>query len=286
MTTAIADTLSYEATSRRIETAGYRLHYHEAGDGEPVVFLHGSGPGVSAWSNFRGNLPVFAQHFRTILLDMPGFGQSAMPTLDRLYPQIAAEATKELLDTLGIDKASLLGNSMGGYAAAEFALAYPDRLGRLVLMGPAGLAVNVFNPTESEGGHRLSDFLAAPTRANMVAWVETMVADMAVVDESLIEERLNNALAPGACEDTIAIFETFAKYPTDFPPWTRAHKIENETLITWGRDDNMLPVEGAFLAFSQMDNAELHIFSRCGHWAQVERKAAFERLVIDFLSRD
>jgi 4,5:9,10-diseco-3-hydroxy-5,9,17-trioxoandrosta-1(10),2-diene-4-oate hydrolase len=286
MTPAAETALSFEATSRRIETPGYRLHYHEAGAGQPLVLLHGSGPGVSAWSNFRGNLSAFAGRFRTILLDMPGFGQSGMPPLDRLYPQIAAEATLEFLDALGIEKASLLGNSMGGYAAAEFALTYPDRLERLVLMGPAGLAVNPFNPTDSEGSHRLSDFLADPTRANMVAWVETMVADMAVIDDSLIDERLQNALAPGVVEATIAIFETFAQYPTETPPWTRAHKIENDTLITWGRDDNMLPVEGAFLAFAQMTNAELHIFSRCGHWAQVERKAEFERLVIEFLSRD
>lgn len=276
---------SFEATSRVVDTPAFQLHYHEAGQGDPFILLHGSGPGVSAWSNFRGNLPVFAENFRTILLDMPGFGRSAMPDLDRIYPRIAADATVELMDKLGIERANLLGNSMGGYAAAEFALAYPERLDRLVLMGPAGLAVNTFNPTDTEGSHRLGDFMAEPTRENMVAWVETMVSDINVIDKDLVDERLESALADGVLANTFAIFETFSKYPTETAPWTRAHRIENETLITWGRDDNMLRLEGAFVSFAQMANAELHIFSRCGHWAQVERKQEFERLVVEFLTR-
>lgn len=281
-----ATTLNFEDTSQRISTPGYALHYHEAGAGDPFVLLHGSGPGVSAWSNFRGNLPAFARHFRTILLDMPGFGRSELPKLDRIYPVIAAEATLELIDALGIERVSLLGNSMGGYAAAEFALRYPDRVHKLVLMGPAGLAVNVFNPTGSEGSHRLADFLANPSREAMVAWVETMVSDMACVEDELIDERTANALKPGVIDDTLAIFETFGKYPADSPPWTRAHRITAPTLMTWGRDDNMLPLEGAFVSFAQMPDAELHIFSRCGHWAQVERKAEFERVVLEFLTRE
>jgi 4,5:9,10-diseco-3-hydroxy-5,9,17-trioxoandrosta-1(10),2-diene-4-oate hydrolase len=283
--TAIA-ALDYEGTSRRIATRNYQLHYHEAGEGPVLVMLHGSGPGVSAWSNFRGNLPTFARHFRTILLDMPGFGRSELPPLDRLYPEIAAEATREFLDALGIEKASLLGNSMGGYAVAEFALAYPQRVDRLVLMGPAGLAVSTFNPTHSEGSHRLADFLADPSRASMVSWVETMVSDIACVDDELIDERTRNALAPGVIDNTLSIFATFGQFPAERPPWTRASQITAPTLITWGRDDNMLRVEGAFLSFAQMPDVELHLFGRCGHWAQVERKPEFERLVVEFLTRE
>lgn len=284
--TSSTTTLDYERTSKQVRTPGYDLHYHEAGGGAPLVLLHGSGPGVSAWSNFRGNLPALARHFHTILLDMPGFGRSALPELDRIYPVIAAEATLELIDTLGLDRISLLGNSMGGYAAAEFALTYPERVDRLVLMGPAGLAVNMFNPTDSQGSHRLSEFLHAPSRPSMVSWVETMVSDMSCIDDELIDERTRNALEPGVIEATLAIFETFGKFPAETPPWKRAHRLSCPTLITWGRDDNMLPLEGAFVAFAQMADAELHIFSRCGHWAQVERKAEFERLVIEFLTRD
>jgi 4,5:9,10-diseco-3-hydroxy-5,9,17-trioxoandrosta-1(10),2-diene-4-oate hydrolase len=276
--------LDFEATSRYLE-GDYRLHYHEAGDGPALVLLHGSGPGVSGWSNFRGNFAVFAERFRTVVFDMPGFGRSERPQLDRAYPRVAADALVVLLDKLGMARAHLLGNSMGGYVALEFALAYPDRVDRLVLMGPGGLAVNVLGPETSEGARRLGEFMMAPSREAMAAWVDTMVANQKVVDDALIDERLANALAPGALESTLAIFASLGQHPEPVPLWARLKGVKAPTLVTWGRDDRMLPVEGALLGFRQLPNAELHIFSKCGHWAQVERKDDFERLVIDFLTR-
>lgn len=277
-------TLDFDSTSRYLE-GECRLHYHEAGTGAALVMLHGSGPGVSGWSNFRGNFPVFAGQFRTIIMDMPGFGRSERPPLDRAYPRVAADHVLRLLDALGIEKAHLLGNSMGGYVALEFALVHPERVDRLVGMGPGGLAANLLGPDPSEGARRLGDFMMAPSKTTMEAWVDTMVANKAVVDDELIEERLANALAPGAMESAIAIFSSLGQHPEPVPMWARVRGIKAPTLITWGRDDRMLPVEGALFGFRQMPNAELHIFSRCGHWAQVERKTEFERLVIDFLTR-
>jgi 4,5:9,10-diseco-3-hydroxy-5,9,17-trioxoandrosta-1(10),2-diene-4-oate hydrolase len=277
--------LDFESTSRYLE-GDCRLHYHEAGDGPPLVLLHGSGPGVSGWSNFRGNFPVFAKQFRTVIPDMPGFGQSGRPVLDRAYPRVAADHVVRLLDALEIDRTHLLGNSMGGYVALELALAYPDRVDRIVGMGPGGLAVNIFGPEQSEGARRLSDFMLSPSKEAMEAWVDTMVANKKVVDDQLIEERLANALAPGAIESAVAIFMSLGQHPEPVPLWARLKGLKAPVLITWGRDDRMLPVEGGLFGFRQLPNAELHIFSRCGHWAQVERKDDFERLVIDFLTRE
>lgn len=277
--------LDFESTSRYLE-GDYRIHYHEAGEGPALVLLHGSGPGVSGWSNFRGNFPVFAGEFRTVIMDMPGFGKSERPELDRAYPRVAADGVVRLLDGLGIERAHLLGNSMGGYVALEFALAHPERVGRMVLMGPGGLAVNILGPDPSEGARRLGDFMMNPSKAAMEAWVDTMVANKAVVDDQLIEERLANAMAPGALESAIAIFASLGQHPEPVPLFARLKGIKAPALITWGRDDRMLPVEGALMGFRQLPNAELHIFSRCGHWAQVERKAEFERLVTEFLTRD
>ena len=280
----IATTLDFEATSRFLE-GEYRLHYHEAGRGPALVLLHGSGPGVSGWSNFRGNFPVFADRFRTVIMDMPGFGRSERPPLDRAYPRVAADHVLRLLDGLGIEKAHLLGNSMGGYVAFEFALAYPERVDRLVGMGPGGLAANILGPDPSEGARRRADFMMAPSKAAMEAWVDTMVANKAVVDDQLIEERLAHALAPGALESAMAIFASLGQHPEPVPLYARVKAIKAPTLITWGRDDRMLPVEQALFGFRQMPNAELHLFSKCGHWAQVERKDDFERLVTEFLTR-
>jgi 4,5:9,10-diseco-3-hydroxy-5,9,17-trioxoandrosta-1(10),2-diene-4-oate hydrolase len=261
-------TLDFDTTSRFLE-GECRLHYHEAGTGPALVLLHGSGPGVSGWSNFRGNFPVFADRFRTVVMDMPGFGKSERPPLDRAYPRVAADHVLRLIDGLGIEKAHLLGNSMGGYVALEFALAYPDRVDRLIGMGPGGLAANILGPEQSEGARRLGEFMMNPSKAGMEAWVDCMVANKKVVDDDLIEERLANALAPGALDSAIAIFMSLGQHPEAVPLYARVKDIKAPTLITWGRDDRMLPVEGALFGYRQMPNAELHLFSKCGHWAQV-----------------
>lgn len=277
--------LDFDTTGHTLDTPNYSQHYHEAGEGPTLILLHGSGPGVSGWSNFKGNFPVFAKHFRTIILDMPGFGLTAKPEFTRAYPEHAAEAAVELMDALGIDKAHFLGNSMGGYAATELALAHPSRVDRLVMMGPGGLFVPVFSPDRSEGSKTMSEFMANPSRETMLAWVDTMVGNKSVINDALIDERLANALKPGAMQAAAEIFGSLARFPRAVPAFALAHTIEHPTLLTWGRDDRMLPLDGAMLAARRMPNAELHTFPNCGHWAQVERKVEFERLVIEFLTR-
>jgi 4,5:9,10-diseco-3-hydroxy-5,9,17-trioxoandrosta-1(10),2-diene-4-oate hydrolase len=273
---------SYHETSRTLE-ASYLLHYHEAGEGPALILLHGSGPGVTGWTNFGANLPIFAKHFRTIILDMPGFGGSASPEYDQQYPPVAAEAVAMFMEGIGLDSAHLLGNSMGGNVASHVALNHPDRVQRMVMMGPGGLAVNVIGPSPNEGTKRLMEFMADPSRKRMIAWVRTMVSDQQLVTDELIDLRMENAMKPGVIDSTRTIFGTFAKFPDPTPLWSRAHEIHHPTLITWGRDDRMLPFEGALFPFRQMPNADLHVFSNCGHWAQVERKDDFERVVIDYL---
>jgi 4,5:9,10-diseco-3-hydroxy-5,9,17-trioxoandrosta-1(10),2-diene-4-oate hydrolase len=265
----------------------FDVHYHEAGTGSPLLLLHGSGPGVSGWSNFGENIPVFAQRFRTLCPDMPGFGASPRRVWRDAYSRVAADAMRWFLDRLEIDAVDVVGNSMGGNVAAELALVAPDRVRRMVLMGPGGLAVNTVSPAVSEGARRLFEFLRDPTRVRMAAWVDTMVSDPALVTDELLDERMSNATVDGVIDSTASIFATFDD-PTlnTLPPlWARARDLATPTLIVWGRDDRMLPFEGGLFPFRQLPNAELHVFSRCGHWAQIERKAEFERIVIEFLTR-
>ena len=161
MTMAPADRA---ATSRFAEAGGLRLHYHEAGDrtrggaAARVVLLHGGGPGASAWSNFGRNLPVFAQAVPHAVPDLPGFGRSAKPPVTGNYFTFAADALAGLLDALGIERAHLVGNSLGGGTAVRFALRYPERAGRLVLMAPGGLSLNVLAADPTEGVRRLAAF--------------------------------------------------------------------------------------------------------------------------------
>lgn len=276
--------LEYDTTSRTL-SGNWPVHYHEHGSGPTLIMLHGSGPGVSGWSNFRGNLAFYGQHFRTIIMDMPGFGRTPQGVLDRRYPHVAAEAVVRLMDGLGIQKAHLLGNSMGGVVAQQAALNDPGRVERMVLMGPGG--INVIGPAVSEGFLRLNEFLARPTRDAMAAWIATMVTAPGVVDDALIDERMANAEVPGAVESARAIFANISDpaYRDDPPVWMQTNRIRHRTLVTWGRDDRMIPFEQGLLPYRRMPNAELHVFSKCGHWAQVERKDDFERVTLEFLTR-
>lgn len=282
-------TLDATATSRSLAGDG-AIHYHEAGEGPALVLLHGSGPGVSAWSNFGGTLAAFADRFRVLAPDLPGFGRSATPELDRPYHRIASDAVLRLLDGLGIERAHVLGNSAGGSVAARFALDNPSRVDRLVLMGPGGVGTPVLGPSPSEGIKRLLEFTRDPTHDRLVAWLTTMVADPSFLTDELIAERMENAMAPGALEWMRRFFSHISgdgpPRPVDpVPLWAEVSKIAAPTLLTWGQDDRVNPVEAALLPLRQMRDVELHVFSRCGHWAMLERADEFNRVVGEFLTR-
>ena len=162
--------------------------------------LHGGGPGASGLSNFGRNLPVFAERFRTLVVDQPGYGKSDKPPVAGNYFTFAADALAGLLDELGIDRVHLVGNSLGGGTAVRFALDHPERAGRLVLMGPGGLSLNVFAPDPTEGVKRLAEFAAppGPSREKMAAFLRTMVFDQRLVTDELIDERYAAACDPQA----------------------------------------------------------------------------------------
>ncbi|GAB2546654.1 alpha/beta fold hydrolase [Nocardia heshunensis] len=280
-------TLTVENTTRWVTVDGHKLRYHEAGSGEPLVLLHGSGAGVSGWANFGNNLEVLSRQFRCLVLDLPGFGESGRPEVyERNYLRIAADAVLGLLDELGIEKAHLLGNSMGGTVATLLALDHPGRVDRLVLMAPGGVGVNILGPEPSEGISRLMEFNANPTDEKAMGFLRAMVSNPATLTEELVATRLKAAADPkaqAALRDAYATFYN-PKLAEPLPLWARLKGLTKEVLILWGRDDRVTPVEGALFAARQLPNADLRTFARCGHWVMVERKDAFERSVIDFLN--
>ncbi|MCC3330848.1 alpha/beta fold hydrolase [Nocardia abscessus] len=280
-------TLTAESTTRRSTTGGLTLRYHEAGSGAPLVLLHGSGPGVSGWANFGANLPVLAERFRCLIVDQPGFGASGRPEVyERNYLRVSAEAVLRLLDDLGLERAHLLGNSMGGAVATLLALEHPERVDRLVLMAPGGVGLNVLGPEPSEGITRLLEFNAEPTRERLLPWLRTMVSDPATLTDELIDTRLKAASDPAAVTALRDAYATFADpaLAEPIPLWARLRGLRAQTQILWGRDDRVTPVEAALLPARQIPTADLRVFARCGHWVQIERKSAFERAVVDFLT--
>ncbi|WP_141576572.1 alpha/beta fold hydrolase [Actinomadura sp. WMMA1423] len=281
--------LTYENTLRELATDQGVLRYHEAGEGPPLLLLHGSGPGVTGWRNFRGNLPLFAARFRCLILEFPGFGVSD-PT-DQ-HPMMAASgAVARFLDGLGLDRVDVIGNSMGGIVGAQAALADPDRVRRLVTIG--GIGRNIFSPAPGEGIRLLTEFTEHPTRERLVQWLHSMVYDPSLVTEDLIEERWRQATNPATLASARRMYgkaafaaAASAAAASDAPPyWAMLHKLKARTLITWGRDDRVSPVDMALLPMRTIPNVEVHIFPDCGHWVMIEQKHAWESAVLAFLTR-
>ncbi|MFG2876637.1 4,5:9,10-diseco-3-hydroxy-5,9,17-trioxoandrosta-1(10),2-diene-4-oate hydrolase [Streptomyces sp. NPDC048337] len=279
---------TFQNTSRTVKAGALTLHFHEAGPAHPdapvVIMLHGGGPGASGWSNFGGNLPHFAEHFRTLLVDQPCYGRSDKPEPDRDYFTYSARALVALMDELRIERAHFIGNSLGGGTATRLALDHPDRVDKLLLMGPGGISLNLFSADPTEGIKRLFEFSLAPepTREQMRTFLTTLVYDPAIVTDELVEERYRQATDPEAALGNARMAASFATWPEDTMLWREAHRITRPVLLTWGREDRVNPVDGAFLALKAIPDARLHVFPRCGHWAQTEAAAEFNRLATDF----
>jgi len=280
---------SREECRRSAKAGDITLNYYDTGAGEglPLVMLHGGGPGASAWSNFGRALPHFAGSFRTLLVDQPGFGASEKPPVVGNYYRFAADHVAALLDELGIERIHLLGNSLGGGTAMRFALTYPDRVGRLVLMGPGGLSLNLFHADPTEGVQRLMDFSMNPSREALRAFISTMVVDQSLVTDELVEERYVDATAPGSMEAMRSMGMSFYDPATaeDGMLWREAHRLRHHTLLTWGREDRVNPLDGAIAALKLIPKAQLHVFPRCGHWAQIEAAEEFAEITTAFLAR-
>src|SRR5215475_7508025 len=287
------------SVARVFEDSGHPVRYYdsgpceaatvpaERGDADTVVLLHGGGPGASAWSNFGTNMPVIAKRFRTVMMDLPGYGGSAARPPTAHFFTLAADALASLLDHLAIGKAHLIGNSLGGGTALRFALRFPDRAGRLVLMGPGGLTLNVLAPDPTEGVRRLMDFAAppGPSRAKMEAFLRVMVHDQRLITDELIDERYALASQPEALAGMAAMGSSFfGEHAEDGMLWREAHRLRHDVLLIWGREDRVNPLDGALIALKQLRRAQLHVFGGCGHWAQLEKFDEFNELTLRFLA--
>lgn len=285
------DTVYTEASTSRfvqINEGGLdlKVHYNDTEKGkETVVLLHGSGPGASGWANFNRNVdPLAAAGYRVVLLDAPGWSKSDPIVSTGSRSQLNADALKGLLKVLDIDKVHIVGNSMGAHSAVAFALANPERVGKLVLMGGGTGGVSSLVPMPTEGIKLIGALYREPTIENLKRMMNVFVYDTSALTEDLFQARLNNMLSR---RDHLENFVKSAQAnPTQFPDvGHRLGEVAAETLIIWGRDDRFVPLDTGLRLVAGLQKADLHVFSRCGHWAQWEHADKFNRMVIEFLAR-
>lgn len=274
-----------ESTSRVVKTDRYRIRYHDVGAGHPIVMLHGSGPGATGWSNFWPNISYLAAHHRVIAVDMPGWGQSDTPNSTTGWDPVLDLVG--LLDLLEIDKAALVGNSMGGMTSIGTAVRYPDRVSHLVTMGAPSPGANIFTPTGvSEGMKVLLHATNEPSPENLKRLVQIMCYDQTMATDELAERRYQAAIANR--EHLKSFFAMFTD--PEVPPFgeyfrlgPRIADITAPTLAIHGRDDRVLSYEHSLRLVSTVANSRMVLLNRCGHWAQIEHADEFNRIVADFV---
>ena len=268
--------MTTKTESKTAQAGEVRIHYLEEGSGEPVVCLHGAGPGASGWSNFRQNIGALSKRYRVILPDLPGFGGSDKPLISEKPIAFSARTLAAFFDALKLDRVSLVGNSAGGATSCRFAIDYPQRVRKIVLMGSAGAGFGVLGPQPPEGIRAMRAYFEAPSKDRMRALIQTFVFDASFLSDELLEERYQQSLDPGHLE--------FMKKRAPLEDLSaEIGRIKAPTLIVWGADDRFVPMEAGIKFLRLIPGAELHVFSRCGHWVQVEHADRFNRLVMDFL---
>lgn len=261
------------------------IHYNDLGEGENVVvMLHGSGPGATGWANFNRNIDSLVDAgFRVLLINCPGWGKTDSIVCAESRSFLNARVVKGVIDALGIEKISLLGNSMGGHSAVAFALEYPHATDKMVLMGGGTGGVSPFVPMPTEGIKLIGALYRDPTLENLTRMMNVFVYDASDLTEDLMKARLENLKARPDHLDNFV--KSLAAFPAQFTDvGHRLGEIKHDTLIIWGRNDRFVPVDIGYRLNAGILNSQLHVFNQCGHWAQWEHAERFNRLVLDFLT--
>lgn len=275
--------MSNPEIARSIVAAGIRTNYHDVGTGLPALLIHGSGPGVSAWANWRLVLPELARQARVIAPDMVGFGFTERLDLaqsgQRYDMDTWVRQAVGLLDALGIEKTDLVGNSFGGALALALTIRHPERVRRLVLMGSVGVPFAITPGLDAVWGYQ-------PSFENMRRIMDVFAWDRRLVSDELARLRYEASIQSGFQESFSAMF------PAPRQRWVDAmasreediRALPHQTLVVHGRDDQVIPLSTSLTLASWIARSQLHVFGQCGHWTQIEHTARFVRLVGDFLA--
>ena len=264
----------------RVRANGIETNYLEAGSGDPVVLVHGSGPGVSAYANWRLTMPTLATKTRVLAPDMVGFGYTERPAeltydLDTWVGQVLG-----FIDALGIEKASFVGNSFGGAITLALASRHPERVDRIALMGSVGVPFPITEGLNAVWGYQ-------PSFSAMRRIMDYFAYSRALVNDELAEVRYRASIQPGFQESYGSMFPAPRQRWVDamVTPAEAIAALPHPTLVVHGREDQVIPLQNSYRLLELIPDAELHVFGHCGHWTQIEHAESFNQLLLDFLTR-
>ena len=264
---------------RTIDVNGIKTNLHDIGSGPSVMLIHGSGPGVTAWANWRLVMPELSKNYRVVAPDMLGFGFTERPTNTQCNVDRWINHAIGILDALDIEQCDLVGNSFGGGIALALAIRHPHRVRRLILMGSVGVPFTLTPGLDAVWGY-------SPSLTAMKSLLDIFAYDRNLVTDELAELRYEASIRPGFHE----AFSTM--FPAPRQRWVDAlaskeadiRAIQHETLIMHGREDQVIPLHTSQKLFEWIPKSQLHLFGQCGHWTQIEHAARFSTLVSDFLA--
>lgn len=268
--------------ARSVRTGAFNTNVHDLGSSAPgqppVLFVHGSGPGVSAWANWRLALPVIGQQRRVIAPDMVGFGYTDRPAGITYTMDTWVQQALDLMDALEVPQVDLVGNSFGGALSLALTIRAPQRVRRLVLMGSVGVPFAITPGLDAVWGYQ-------PSLAHMRGLLDIFAYSRALVTDELAQLRYEASIRPGFQESFAAMFPAPRQRWVDSMVSSEAdiRALPHETLIVHGREDKVIPLQNSLTLSQWIPSSQLHVFGHCGHWTQIEHAARFARLVADFL---
>ena len=275
--------LTEEGTSRTIEAGGMKIHYHDIGQGDPIVFLHSYGPGSTSWITWHKVIDDFAQDFRCIMMDLPNFGRTGPVVFEEPVHNLQARTALALIDALGIERAHFVGNSQGGQSSMVFAAHYPERTNKLVF-GGAHIATGgdryLLANRPSEGSRATREVMEGATRENGRRYLRIHLDDESLVTDELVEYIYAvHTGAPGHEEARQKSVSTYYDHSQDI------HAVTAPTLVLHGRYDRMVALEVSIAAFNHIDDTRLIVLNHCGHWPPYEKPRDYVSYVLSFLKQ-
>ncbi|KIL45129.1 alpha/beta fold hydrolase [Jeotgalibacillus soli] len=265
-----------------INAGGIQTHYHESGEGEPILLIHGSGPGVSAWANWRLVFPILSEEYKLYAPDVVGFGSTERPKNNDYSVDIWVNHMISFIETMNLEKISIIGNSMGGALALHIANRRPDLVKKLILMGSVGIEFPISEELDAVWGYE-------PSIENMRELISIFSYDQSAArNDDLVKLRYEASIQKESKAAFKAMFPAPRQRQVDELALTeeQLREITVPVLLIHGREDRIIPLEKTSWRLSQIiPKAELHVFSECGHWTQIEKTQPFVNQVADFLKR-